>query len=104
MNAYRQCLTGQVLILTPEDEAAYKAHCQNIHESWAPVGGMEIELVQEIADDRWRLKHADALINNSFALGMTRPDTITAHLTNLTKPLSPAPIPNPAREARRYSP
>ncbi len=79
LNAYRHGLTGQVLILTPEDEAAYKAHCHNIHEYYAPVGGMEIELVQEIADDRWRLKHASALINNSFALGMTRPDTITAH-------------------------
>ncbi|MDR3699253.1 MAG: hypothetical protein P4L56_06425 [Candidatus Sulfopaludibacter sp.] len=79
LNAYRHGLTGQVLIFTPEDEVAYKAHCQNIHEYYAPVGGMEVELVQEIADDRWRLKHAVALINNSFALGMTRPDTITAH-------------------------
>jgi hypothetical protein len=79
LNAYRHGLTGQVLILTPEDEVAYMAHCQTIHQSWAPVGGMEIELVQEIADDRWRLKHAAALINNTFALGMTRPDTITAH-------------------------
>ena len=33
---------------------------------------MEIELVQEI-------EHAAALINNAFALGMTHPDTITAH-------------------------
>ncbi len=79
LNAYRHGLTGQVLIFTPEDEAAYKTHCHDIHEFWAPVGGMEIELVQEIADDRWRLKHAAALINNSFALGMTQPDTITAH-------------------------
>ncbi len=79
LNAYRHGLTGQVLIFTPEDEAAYKAHCHDLHEFWAPVGGMEVELVQEIADDRWRLKHAAALINNSFALGMTRPDTITAH-------------------------
>ena len=68
LNAYGHGLTGQVLILTPEDEAAYKAHCHGIHECYAPVGGMEIELVEEIADDRWRLKHASALINNSFAL------------------------------------
>ena len=83
LNAYRHGLTGQVLIFTPEDEAAYKAHCRNIHEFWAPVGGMEIELVQEIADDRWRLKHAAALMNNTFALGMTRRDTITAHHTEI---------------------
>ena len=79
LNAYRHGLTGQVLILTPEDEVAYKAHCQNIHDSLAPVGGMEIDLVQEIADDRWRLKHAAALDNNINSLGLTEPDTITAH-------------------------
>ena len=79
LNAYRHGLTGQVLIFTPEDEAAYKAHCAAIHESYAPVGGMETELVQEIADDRWRIKHATALMNNTFALGMTRRDTITAN-------------------------
>ena len=79
LNAYRHGLTGQVIVLTPEDEVAYKAHCEIIHQSWAPVGGLEIELVQEIADDRWRLKHAAALLNNTYALGMTRPDTITTH-------------------------
>ena len=79
LNAYRHGLTGQVLILTPEDEIAYKAHCQNIHDSLAPVGGMEIDLAQEIADDRWRLKHAAALDNNINSLGLTEPDTITAH-------------------------
>jgi hypothetical protein len=79
LNAYRHGLTGQVLILTPEDEVAYQAHCRNIHESLAPVGGMEVELVQEIADDRWRLKHASALDNNINSLGLTQPDTITAH-------------------------
>ena len=83
LNAYRHGLTGQVLIFTPEDEAAYKAHCASIHEYYAPVGGMEVELVQEIADDRWRIKHATALMNNTFALGMTRRDTITAHHTEI---------------------
>ncbi|MDR3702939.1 MAG: hypothetical protein P4L56_25055, partial [Candidatus Sulfopaludibacter sp.] len=66
LNAYRHGLTGQVLILTPEDEVAYKAHCQTIHQTLAPVGGMEVELAQEIADDRWRLKLAAALDNNIY--------------------------------------
>jgi len=35
LNAYRHGLTGQVLIFTPEDEAAYKAHCACIHEFYA---------------------------------------------------------------------
>jgi len=79
LNAYRHGLTGQVLIFTPEDEAAYKAHCKIIHQSLDPVGGMEVQLVQEIADDRWRLQVAAAMDNNICSLGLTRPDTITAH-------------------------
>jgi hypothetical protein len=35
LNAYRHGLTGQVHILTPEDEVAYRKHCSGIHESFA---------------------------------------------------------------------
>jgi hypothetical protein len=79
LNAYRHGLTGQVIILTPEDEVAYKAHCQAIHDHYAPVGGMEVDLVQEIADARWREKHASAIHNNIYAAGLTRPDMILTH-------------------------
>jgi hypothetical protein len=79
LNAYRHGLTGQVIILTPEDEVAYKAHCQAIHGHYAPVGGMEVDLVQEIADARWREKHAAAMHNNIYAAGLTRPDMIITH-------------------------
>ena len=55
LNAYRHGLTGQVHILTPDDEIAYRKHCAGIHESLAPVGGLETDLVQAIAADRWTL-------------------------------------------------
>jgi len=90
LNAYRHGLTGQVLILTPEDEAAYKTHCTNIHESLAPVGGMELDLTQDIADDRWRLKHAAAIQTNIFAMGLTMPDAITANHPEIDAALSQA--------------
>jgi hypothetical protein len=79
LNAYRHGLTGHVIILTPEDEVAYKTHCQGLHEYWAPVGAMEVDLVQEIADARWRLHHASAMHNNIYAAGLTRPDMIITH-------------------------
>jgi hypothetical protein len=36
--------------------------------SFAPVGHFETDLVQSIADERWRLKHAAALEDSIFAL------------------------------------
>ena len=73
LNAYRHGLTGQILILTPEDQAAYESHCRGIRESLAPAGAMEVDLVQSITDDRWRLKHAGAIENALFAMGLTLP-------------------------------
>ncbi|SPE27864.1 hypothetical protein SBA3_1390022 [Candidatus Sulfopaludibacter sp. SbA3] len=53
-NAYRHGLTGQVMIMTPSDEAAYTAHCQGFHQALAPEGAVEKSLAQSIADDQWR--------------------------------------------------
>ena len=77
LNAYRHGLTGQVLILTPEDQAAYDSHCRGIRDSLAPIGAMEADLVQSITDDRWRLKHAGAMENALFAMGLTMPGGLT---------------------------
>jgi hypothetical protein len=77
-NAYRHGLTGHVLVIEPNDEQAYKQHCQGIHQSFAPSGAMETDLVQSIADDRWRLKRAAAIESNIFALGLSEPDQVTA--------------------------
>ncbi|SPE39550.1 hypothetical protein SBA3_3280013 [Candidatus Sulfopaludibacter sp. SbA3] len=78
-NAYRHGLTGQVRIMTPEDQAAYEAHCRGIVESLAPVGHFEADLVHSIADDRWRLNLAAVIDNNTFTRGLNEPDDITTH-------------------------
>jgi hypothetical protein len=70
LNAYRHGLTGQVLINTPEDQAAYLKHCQGIQESLAPEGAFEAGLVQSVADDRWRLARAAAMENSILASGL----------------------------------
>ena len=73
-NAYRHGLTGHVLVITPDDEMAYKHHCQGIHQSLAPSGAFETDLAQQIADDRWRLKRASAIETNLLAIQLNQPD------------------------------
>ena len=69
-NAYRHGLTGHVLVIPPAEQAAYQKHCQGIHQSLDPQTPFEADLVQSIADDRWRLQRAAAIEANIFALGM----------------------------------
>jgi len=73
LNAYRHGLTGQVHILTPADQVAYEKHCKGIHESLVPVGALETDLAQAIADDRWRLNRAGGIESSIFALGIGQP-------------------------------
>ena len=67
LNAYRHGLTGQVLVLPPAEQAAYRKHCDRFHDSLAPRGALETDLVQSIADDRWRLKRAAAMDMNGHS-------------------------------------
>ena len=79
-NAYRHGLTGQVVVILPFEQAAYDKHCSGILQSLAPVGAMETDLVQSIADDRWRLKRAAAIEANIYAIGLNEPDKLhTGH-------------------------
>jgi hypothetical protein len=73
LNAYRHGLTGQVHILTPADQVAYEKHCKGIHASLAPVGGLETDLAQAVADDRWRLNRAAGIEGPIFAIGTPHP-------------------------------
>src|SRR5580700_2666925 len=68
-NAYRHGLTGQICLLTADEQQAFDQHCTGIRESLAPVGALEIDLAQSTAEDRWRLKRARALETGIFALG-----------------------------------
>jgi hypothetical protein len=60
LNAFRHGLTGQIVIHTPEDQAAFQKHCDAIREALAPVGALEFDLAQAIAEDKWRLNRACA--------------------------------------------
>jgi hypothetical protein len=70
LNAYRHGLTGQICLLTAEEHEAFDQHCTGIRESLAPVGALETELAQSIAEDHWRLKRARAIETGIFAAGV----------------------------------
>ena len=57
------------ILLPGEDADAYKAHCVSFLEGFDPVGQEETELVQLLADTRWRLDRCSVLETNLFALG-----------------------------------
>jgi hypothetical protein len=71
LNAFRHGLTGQIVVHTPEDQEAFKKHCDAIREALDPEGALETDLAQAIAEDRWRLNRARALENAIFALGQS---------------------------------
>src|ERR1700683_2401414 len=70
LNAYRHGLTGQICLLTAEEHEAFEQHCTGIRESLQPVGALETDLAQSIAEDRWRLKRARAIETGIFAAGV----------------------------------
>ncbi len=69
-NAVKHNLYSKVHIATPEEIAAFEAHCAGYRKSLAPVGFEEQELAHAIAEDRWRLKRARAIENSIFARGI----------------------------------
>ena len=78
LSAYRHGITGQIVLLTQADQLAYTEHCEGYKTSLAPVGDVEIDICQAIADDRWRLKRAAALESAIFAAEIARPDELTS--------------------------
>src|ERR1700678_355795 len=69
LNAYKHGLTGQIRIFTAEEHQAFDKHCQSTIEALAPIGDLEQQLAQSIAEDKWRLNLARALESGIFALG-----------------------------------
>src|SRR6202046_1092495 len=70
LNTSRHGLTGQIRLLTAEEHEAFELHCTGIRESLEPVGVLETELAQSIAEDHWRLKRARAIESGIFAAGV----------------------------------
>jgi len=69
LNAMRHGLTGQTIVLPAEDLAAYNHFTQQTFDDLKPVGFLEKQFAQIIADTSWRLHRIPALENNLIALG-----------------------------------
>src|SRR5277367_5897747 len=52
-NALRHGLTGQTLVLTPEEAEGYATHVEHYMERFQPVDHYHRQLVQQLADSDW---------------------------------------------------
>jgi hypothetical protein len=68
LNSYKHGLTGQIYLLTAEEQEDFEQHCQSIENDLVPVGAMEEHLTQAIAEDRWRLNRIRVIESNIFAI------------------------------------
>jgi hypothetical protein len=69
LNGWRHGLTGQVLTMAEEDRDAFEKFASELRQAYFPVGALETQIAQSIAEDEWRLNRARAIENNAIALG-----------------------------------
>jgi hypothetical protein len=69
LNAVKTALTGRTVLLPADDAAEYERHLAAYVEEFAPVGLLESNLAQSIADTDWRLRRIPALESALFAKG-----------------------------------
>ncbi len=67
LNAYKHGLTGQRVIMTAEEAEARDRFTDDIIADLKPVGAMEENLAQSVADSHWRIHRAVAIEDNIFA-------------------------------------
>lgn len=68
-NAVKTGLSGRTVLLANEDAALYQRHVQSFFDELKPAGDRETELVQAIADSKWRLARIPSLEFGIYALG-----------------------------------
>ena len=86
--AYRHGLTGQIVLLTQEDQVAFAEHCRGYFEIMKPMGRVECDVAQIICNDRWRLKRATSLESAVFAAEMNLPDDVACDQPEVADALS----------------
>ncbi len=69
LNAVKTGLTGHTVLLPQEDVTLYQAHVARFHEELKPVGELETNTVQSLADTQWRLNRIPGLESALLALG-----------------------------------
>src|SRR3954452_21963356 len=72
LNAVKTGLTGRTVLLPSEDVKQYQNHVKRFHEELQPVGELETNVVQNLADTQWRLNPIPSLESGLIALGRKR--------------------------------
>lgn len=65
-------LTGVTILLPTEDAELYAKHVESYRSHYLPVGYAELEVVQRMADNSWRLSRIPTLEAGIFALGRAK--------------------------------
>jgi hypothetical protein len=74
-NGFKSGIYSKIHIATPEETESFQLHCAAYRDELAPAGAIETDLVQLIAEDRWRLKRAHCIENALFAQGINHHST-----------------------------
>jgi hypothetical protein len=81
-------LTGRTVLLPSDDRAAFEQHVEAYFDEYKPQGLREHELVQSLADTRWRLNRSFALeaaLFSQVAADAEQGAPVPGHLENLLK-------------------
>ena len=77
-NATRHGLSGKQVVVQGEDPAAYEALRRGLFESYKPVNTAEEILVEEIAQNYWRLQRARIIEAENFRINGGGADPVIA--------------------------
>jgi hypothetical protein len=69
LNGHRHGLTGSAIIMTEADQEAFESFSKRFIADLKPVGMAETSFAELIAQDHYRLRRAQAIEENTFALG-----------------------------------
>jgi hypothetical protein len=68
LNATKHGMTGQTLILSPEEKESYEAHVKSYFEKYKPYDAVTKQLTQQLADALWSVNQIFVQQSNLIAL------------------------------------
>ena len=74
LNAVKTGFTGHTVLLPSDDLTAYRDHLDRMRAALGPVGTLELQIVQTLADLQWRLNRITSLESGYLALARRRAD------------------------------
>jgi len=98
LNALKDGLTGQLLVIAPEERETYNAFSQKLTASLNPIGIEELHVAARIVRDTWRLHRIAAIEETAYAFGLLENEADSGSI--LARVVVDAPTAAAAREIR----